>query len=237
MKKKTEPAAAPTATLFDRMEPQTISLKVPFKNQLVTVQHTLNFPSDARLIEFYKQRKVEQKLSKDGLESSDTISNACERLWDEIAESVSGYAKAERPDWKKVTPLAHKEGAIDQGLMMARVIAPEVLEADLLFDPEDSIEEIKLEILCGDRYVYPTAYFNRPNADQVRRYRRIRDSNVQREKDRLIETTSMNLVDRAALYEELIVEAKGWAGDVPITHKAVAVMGLFEKEIELVTKN
>ena len=234
--KKAAKESKKTKSLFDTSKPQTVQMNVPFQNTTVEIEHVLNFPDDAQLIDHYRQRKVEETLSDKGYNSEDTISTASEDLWNKVAVSRKGYSNDTRPDWKEKTPSTHKEKAIE-ALLFVRAVVPDALDSPVVFDEDDDTETVTLEFYDNGEYSRSTIALNRPNAEQVRRYRKIRDSNLKREKDRLVETTSINLSDRDALYSELKISETGYAQNAPVTHRACAVMALFEKQIEVVTKN
>ncbi|HLM61602.1 MAG TPA: hypothetical protein VK308_12425, partial [Pyrinomonadaceae bacterium] len=218
--------------LFDRNAQQKVYLSFPYKGRKVEVAHTLNFPSDERIIEYYKKRTVEEKVSAAGIESSDEISGEAVKLWDELAVSREGYAQNDRADWKEKTSITHKENAVD-GLLSVIGMFPEILDSEFIGVEDDEQTIIRIKSLFNAEYIFTEIIFNQPNAEQMRRYKKIRDSNVRREENAVIETTSLNLADRAKLFDELVFDSVGYKNGVPINHKAVAAMVLFENQIEV----
>ena len=222
--------------LFDCAAPQKVYLTFNHKGRLVEVCHVLNFPSDERIIQFYKEAKVIQKTSATGIETESEVSNAAVKLWDELAVSRSGYADSNRADWKEKTSSLHKESAIT-GLLSAAGSFPKILDAEFLGVDDDEQITIQIKSLFDGGWLFPEIIFNQPNAEQMRRYKKIRNVNFRNDGETLVETQSINLPDRAALFGELVFESVGYRAGVPIHHQAEAINTLFENQIEVIAKN
>lgn len=240
-------AAAVARPLYDADAEQVLTFRTTkrvrlgggVRNVQVTVRHTLQPLTDDLFVEYDRKRNVRVAAGEGGIDTKSSLLDASEYLYGALGGTH------EPAEITVDAPV--KMGVIQDGLLVTALVAPPVLTDDeverLLTEGafvEDGRNTVSLRCLFNSREVVTEHDLDAPSAEQQRRYSELvtRAKLVDAEQLGKRETQMPSRAKALGkLYDELLIEARGYAGLVPLHHKVEVISEHLSTEQERVEGN
>lgn len=233
-----EPQNAPV--LYDADASQSFTFEVEDQDSRYETTQVFKGLPDEALSNFDRLREV--SLEGDGKRTTDVKTNsvqADEYLFDELCVEVKGYDGDTPENWKELIPHDEKEAGINK-LLAFKIVHSDKTKTFKQRSWGHSLSSNTITLTCYfDSKILTTkcTFADKIPAD-IATYAAIRSriSLIEKGLDESALKIPASMKKKAAFFDKLTVRAEGYAGRIPLHHKAAFVTTFFESAISSAEK-
>jgi len=217
---------AATAVLYDSEANNRFPYTVTEDGQQYQTAHVFGPLSDERYLQWLREFKIKGN-EKDVNEESREASVS---LWNDVIVEVENIEEVE--NWKDAIPFKEKIGAVNDLLAVA-VFEPETQGEGKRKLSAETTQTVLTEVYFNGRVSSQTHKLKAASMEWDKKYARIQGKRFKREITKgLRRPANVEFVPQDAklgeLYDEMLIAAEGFAGDVPLRFKTAVIQHIFE---------